>query len=114
MTPPEHAFLRQCYPTGGDWFAIYTPDQVRWFIERVLLWGLVEAEHQVSHVSGILTDGLPADDTEGDRYYVLGSDRSPAGTTWREVFDGTLPTIRNVREITEMIRPAQAKQATDR
>lgn len=75
----------------------------RWFIERVVLWLVMElTPHTVEHIRACTCNGL-TNDKDGDCYFVRGDDKSPVGKTWGELFEETLPSRCNVREITEQM-----------
>ena len=97
-------FIRQCYPVSGDWFVV-DRKETRWFIERVVLWSVVESEGLVSHVRAVESSGQP-NLNEEDWYFVYGPDLSPAGVTWRVLYDQTAPSLINVREITNAMGEA--------
>ena len=97
-------YIRHCYPVTGDWFLVNrnadNPNgEDRWFIERVVLWAVVEVKEHISHVRAINSIGHPHLD-EGDTFFVHGADMSPAGVTWKELYDQTQPTLMQIREIT--------------
>lgn len=97
--------IRQCYAVSGDWFVVSKPGgEGRWFIGRVTLWALVEADGEISHVRALDETGIPHEDEQGDSYFAYGPDTSPAGCTWKELYDRTVPNVMNVREITDSMQ----------
>jgi hypothetical protein len=100
--------IREIRPVIGDWFCVST-DRDRWFIDRVIAWALVEAEGEVDHDKGIVTNGLPHLD-EGDACYVASSDVGFLGVTWGEVYRRTMPNDAFAWEITDQVRAASTKR----
>jgi hypothetical protein len=79
--------IRSTSPVSGDWYsARYDHSNHEWWIERVMLWALVENYDQVDHVCGICSNGMPDQDDAEDIHYVHGPDMSPIGKTWNEVY----------------------------
>ena len=98
--------IKQLVPAGDDWYCVTNPEEDRWFIERVVLWALVEGDEVVDHVRAIGDQGMPVEDEEA--YFVRGSDPSPkTGHTWHEMYLKTIPERIFVREITEWMRSPQ-------
>jgi hypothetical protein len=105
MTGVATAFwIRQLMPVSGDWYVLTNPECDRWFIDRVVAWALVHADLSVDHVRAIDTRGMPHEDNDGDSYFVLGSDFSPLGLTWQEVYHKTSPSRCLCRDITDLVR----------
>ncbi len=96
----EHCEIRSILPVSGDWYCVYGCEENRWFIERVVAWALVRKKDEVDHVRAIASQGIPHESEGYDSYFVLGSDTSPIGPTWSEVFQTTPPSSCMVREIT--------------
>jgi hypothetical protein len=87
-------------PATDDWFVLHHTEDKRWAIERVVAWGLLQAdEEQVDTLEAFLGQGLIADFE--DYAYVKGTDRSPVGRRWGEIYETIAPDGRNFREITD-------------
>jgi hypothetical protein len=63
----DSPFIRQCYSVTGDWFVVDNTED-RWFIERVVLWSVVEVEGAISQVRAIESSGLPGE-TRHDPFF---------------------------------------------
>lgn len=109
---PHTYKIRQILPeTTGNWFVITNPEaDHRWFMERVAVWALVEADGLVDHVRGVGGDGMPLDAAihpkfDGESFIVHGPDMSPTGKTWAEVYAaGEILGMSSAREITDVVR----------
>jgi hypothetical protein len=102
----EKRQIRECYPPPGDWFEV-TRMEGGWYIERVLMLALVDAEGQDSQILPVLGTGLlEEDDAYTEWYIVFGAETSPAGPTWKEIYDSGAPTGLTVREIIAEMGPA--------
>jgi hypothetical protein len=92
----------------GDWFLLWAPkgDGDRWFIERVVLWALVESEGHYPHIKAIGAHGLalPPEGMGNGYWFVFGSDNSPMGPTWGEIFKSAEQRVTDpCREITNTV-----------
>lgn len=93
----------------GDWFQIEIfHSKKKVYIHRVIFWVFVESKSHNEHLDAICEQGIPRlaigesylSDT--DTIFVNGRDKCPSGETWLEVYDRTLPTEYNTREITDL------------
>jgi hypothetical protein len=83
----EH--IRQVVQPTGEWFVV-TEFEKRLFLERVVLWALVEKEDKIDHVKAVGQDGLtmPRDEDE-EVSFVMGSDMAPNGQSWADLYRQT-------------------------
>ena len=105
----RNLLIRECYQVNGDWFIVtglFVDGKRQWWMERAVLWAVIEDEGRPSRVRAINHAGLPAvDPSEVDEpYYVYGPDMSPAGVNWKELYDRTPPDSSNVRDITDSLK----------
>ncbi len=92
----------------GDWFQIeiFHDSGEEWVsIARVIYWVFIEADGLVEHLDAICNDtpriALGNNHlSSSDCFFVNGKDKCPTGETWQELFDKTLPSRLNVRDIT--------------
>lgn len=100
--------IRECYPVNGDWFCVtHQLGEERWTIERVILWALLDdKDRKVEHKIWAIVSygGIPnLHEMTWYTYYVKGSDTSPLGKTWDEIYRSTTPTgARMVRDMTKL------------
>ena len=93
----------------GDWFQIeihHDSGEEVVSIERVIYWVFVEADGHVEHLDAICNKSPRIalgnnHIASSDCFYVNGKDKCPSGATWQELFDKTLPSRLNVRDITQ-------------
>lgn len=89
--------IRTCYPVEGDWFVVRSEidpkEQTQDFtLQRIVLWALLRDETKQGEVicpilsSGRLLREIWETDHDGF-FFVHGEDRSPAGMTWKELFN---------------------------
>ena len=73
------------------------------WLERVILWALVEGPNTCDCLEAITSNGMPLaslGDRDGDYFYVKCSDGSPIpGQTWGQLYDATTPTPFAVHEL---------------
>ena len=90
----------------GDWFCLKiahdTPRPTRLFLSRVMLWALAKGPDVVDHTVGIGETGDPQEDPFTEVYYVYGTDLSPNGSTWGDVYSHVKPSLQQVREVTHL------------
>ena len=96
----------------GDWFQIEIirdSGEERVFIERVIYWVFVEADGLVEHLDAICnnTPRIALGNNHlafSDCFFVNGKDKCPSGSTWQELFDKAVPSLLNVRDITQLCK----------
>ena len=87
-------------PATEDWFLVAHLETKRWCIERVVAWALFQADENTTNVlSGFIGQGYVPD--HEDCFYVKGTDKSPTGRRWGEIYDDIMPGARNSREIND-------------
>jgi hypothetical protein len=96
-----------------DWFKIEInrdSENSTVSIDRVIFWSLMEVEGQIEHLDAICSAGTPmAALGENhlaftDYFFVHGRDKCPTGETWLEIYEKTLPTGMNYRDITHLYK----------
>lgn len=103
---PNTYHIRSCHPTEGDWLQVTLDrgaETPRMFLERVILWALVEGPHTVDRIEAITSKGTPRaalGATAEDHYLVRYGDRSPLeDQTWGQLYESITPSPLAVHEV---------------
>lgn len=104
--------VKQVQPVAGDWFYVWIePKLQRAWIERIEAWALVDTRGGYDQVLPVLR-GLPMThmgEVDSVRH-VLGTDDSPFGMTWGEIYDRTPASLNNIfRDFSELAGPVLRK-----
>lgn len=97
--------IRQCFKPDDDWFQIhliYEEGVTKVFLDRVIMWAIVDMPGREQRLDAITDDGTPNavfKVAEGDYYFVKASDRSPNGKTWAQIYESLTPSLLGVREV---------------
>lgn len=91
--------LKELMQVNGDWFCVsflYESGKTRVFIERVVMWALVQEPKTVERIIGLDSSGMPfslrhSENESHDIYYVFGSDLSPAARSWSTIYHSITP-----------------------
>lgn len=97
--------IHQCFKPDDDWFQVhlvYEEDTTKMFLDRVIMWAVVDAPGKEPRLDAITDDGTPNAIfrvPEGDYYFVKASDKSPSGKKWTQLYEELTPSLLGVREI---------------
>ena len=111
--------IRECYSVEGDWFYVSEwadfekPKGRHWKIERVILWAIRTGD--ADQLVGIDRRGLPAlePDPDCDDFFVKGSDISPNGKTWDEIYRSIIPDKEMHCDITHVFKKPRRRRVRE-